>query len=95
MIDRSTIQSLIHKANCRYSGTGELKSCPLRFLQKKLRVIKDSLCTKCATFETLRRMMILYGHEAWTTLEEELHAQGIFKRREIRTIFSSVKENVV
>ncbi|XP_058449405.1 uncharacterized protein LOC131429348 [Malaya genurostris] len=53
------------------------------------------LHTKCTMYKTLIRPMILYGHEAWIMLEEELQALDAFERRVLRTIFGGVQKNGV
>ncbi|XP_062717045.1 uncharacterized protein LOC134292171 [Aedes albopictus] len=64
-------------------------------LQKKLRSKKIHPRTKCTMYKTLIRPVILYGHETWTMLEEDLQALGVFERRVLRTIFGGVQENGV
>uniref|UniRef100_A0A8D8E4R5 (northern house mosquito) hypothetical protein n=1 Tax=Culex pipiens TaxID=7175 RepID=A0A8D8E4R5_CULPI len=46
-------------------------------------------------YETLIRPVVLYGHETWTMLEEDLQALEVFERRVLRTIFGGVRENNV
>ena len=46
-------------------------------------------------YKTLIRPVVLYGHETWTMLEEDLQALGVFERRVLRTIFGGVQENGV
>lgn len=64
-------------------------------LQKKLRSKKIHPRTKCTMYKTLIRPVVLYGHETWTMLEEDLQALGIFERRVLRTIFGVMQENGV
>ncbi|XP_062716568.1 uncharacterized protein LOC134291990 [Aedes albopictus] len=64
-------------------------------LQKKLRSKKIHPRTKCTMYKTLIRPVIIYGHETWTMLEEDLQALGVFERRVLRTIFGGVQENGV
>ncbi|XP_062704756.1 uncharacterized protein LOC134287060 [Aedes albopictus] len=64
-------------------------------LQKKLRSKKIHPRTKCTMYKTLIRPVILYGHETWTMLEEDLQTLGVFERRVLRTIFGGVQENGV
>ena len=64
-------------------------------LHKKLRSHNLSLRTKCILYKTLIRPVVLYGHETWTMLEEDLRALGVFERRVLRTIFGGVQENGV
>ncbi|KRF97428.1 uncharacterized protein Dwil_GK26988, partial [Drosophila willistoni] len=64
-------------------------------LQKKLRSKKIHARTKCTMYKTLIRPVVLYGHETWTMLEEDLQALGVFERRVLRTIFGGVQENGV
>ncbi|KXJ70377.1 hypothetical protein RP20_CCG023878 [Aedes albopictus] len=51
--------------------------------------------TKCTMYKTLISPVILYGHETWTMLEEDLQVLGVFDRRVLRTIFGGVQENGV
>ena len=64
-------------------------------LQKKLRSKKIRHRTKCVMYKTLIRPVVLYGHETWTMLEEDLQALGVFERRVLRTIFGGVQEDGV
>ncbi|XP_062707776.1 uncharacterized protein LOC134288081 [Aedes albopictus] len=64
-------------------------------LQKKLRSKKIHPRTKCTMYKTLIRPVVLYGHETWTMLEEDLQALGVFEGRVLRTIFGGVQENGV
>lgn len=64
-------------------------------LQKKLRSKKIQPRTKCTMYKTLIRPVVLYGHETWTMLEEDIQALGVFERRVLRTIFGGVQENGV
>ena len=64
-------------------------------LHKTLRSQKFSLHTKCSIYKSLIRPVVLYGHETWTMLEEDLRALGVFERRVLRTIFGGVLENGV
>ena len=62
-------------------------------LHKSLRSRKFSLHTKCSIYKSLIRPVVLYGHETWTMLEEDLRALNVFERRVLRTIFGGVYEN--
>ena len=64
-------------------------------LHKTLRSGHLSRRTKCTMYETLIRPVVLYGHETWTMLEEDLQALEVFERRVLRTIFGGVRENGV
>ena len=64
-------------------------------LHKTLRSGKLHPRTKCTMYKTLIRPVVLYGHETWTMLEEDLQALGVFERRVLRTIFGGVCENGV
>ena len=64
-------------------------------LHKTLRSGHLSRRTKCTMYETLIRPVVLYGHETWTMLEEDLQALEVFERRVLRTIFGGVRENTV
>ena len=64
-------------------------------LHKTLRSGHLSRRTKCTMYETLIRPVVLYGHETWTMLEEDLQALEVFERRVLRTIFGGVRENNV
>ncbi|XP_039433298.1 uncharacterized protein LOC120415756 [Culex pipiens pallens] len=48
---------------------------------------------KCSIYKSLIRPVVLYGHETWTMLEEDLRALSVFERRVLRTIFGGVYEN--
>ncbi|XP_058456430.1 uncharacterized protein LOC131433842 [Malaya genurostris] len=71
------------------------KSCLLRAPKKNFRSKKIHLRTKCTMYKTLIRPVILYGHEAWIMLEEDLQALGDSERRVLRTIFGGVQKNGV
>ncbi|XP_039452873.1 uncharacterized protein LOC120431820, partial [Culex pipiens pallens] len=62
-------------------------------LHKSLRSRKFSLHTTCSIYKSLIRPVVLYGHETWTMLEEDLRALSVFERRVLRTIFGGVYEN--
>ena len=64
-------------------------------LHKHLRSNRLSPRTKCTLYKTLIRPVVLYGHETWTLLEEDLRALEVFERRVLRTIFGGVQENGV
>ena len=64
-------------------------------LHKQLRSNRLSPRTKCTLYNTLIRPVVLYGHETWTMLEEDLRALGVFERRVLRTIFGGVQEDGV
>jgi hypothetical protein len=53
-------------------------------LHKHLRSNRLSPRTKCTLYKTLIRPVVLYGHETWTLLEEDLRALGVFERRVLR-----------
>ncbi|KXJ81627.1 hypothetical protein RP20_CCG018417 [Aedes albopictus] len=46
-------------------------------------------------YKTLIRPVVLYRHETWTGLEEDLQALGVFERRVLRTTFGGVQDNGV
>ncbi|XP_039446685.1 uncharacterized protein K02A2.6-like [Culex pipiens pallens] len=48
---------------------------------------------KCSIYKSLIRPVVLYGHETWTMLEEDIRALSVFERRVLRTIFGGVYEN--
>ncbi|XP_052565823.1 uncharacterized protein LOC128093352 [Culex pipiens pallens] len=48
---------------------------------------------KCSIYKSLIRPVVLYGHETWTMLEEDLRALSVFERRVLRTIFGGVFGN--
>ncbi|XP_052563941.1 uncharacterized protein LOC128092892 [Culex pipiens pallens] len=50
-------------------------------LHKTLRSGHLSRRTKYTMYETLIRPVVLYGHETWTMLEEDLQALEVFERR--------------
>jgi endonuclease/exonuclease/phosphatase family metal-dependent hydrolase len=64
-------------------------------LHKQLRSNRLSLRTKYTMYKTLIRPVVLYGHETWTMLEEDLRALGVFERRVLRTIYGGVQEDGV
>ncbi|XP_055598363.1 uncharacterized protein LOC129747955 isoform X1 [Uranotaenia lowii] len=64
-------------------------------LHKQLRSRRLSPRTKCNLYMTLIRPVVLYGHETWILLEEDLRTLGVFERRVLRTIFGGVQENGV
>src|SRR5450830_141447 len=64
-------------------------------LHKQLRSNRLIPRTKCTLYNTLIRPVVLYGHETWTMLEEDLRALGVFERRVLRTIFGGVQEDGV
>ena len=45
-------------------------------LHKTLRSRKLHPRTKCTMYKTLIRPVVLYGHETWTMLEEDLFLKG-------------------
>lgn len=62
-------------------------------LQKQLRSNRLLPRTKCTLYKTLIRPVVLYGHETWTMLEEDLRILGVFERRVLRTIFGGIQES--
>lgn len=64
-------------------------------LHKSLRSKKLRPRTKCTMYKSLIRPVVLYGHESWTMLEEDLQALGVFERRVLRTIYGGVQEDGV
>ena len=44
------------------------------------------------TTRLLDQPVVLYGHETWTMLEEDIRALGVFERRVLRTIYGGVQE---
>ncbi|XP_055610109.1 uncharacterized protein LOC129757033 [Uranotaenia lowii] len=62
-------------------------------LHKQLRSRRLGPRTKCNLYTTLIRPVVLYGHETWILLEEDLRTLGVFERRVLRTIFGGVQEN--
>jgi len=64
-------------------------------LHKTLRSKKLQARTKCTMYTSLIRPVVLYGHETWTMLEEDLQALGVFERRVLRTIYGGVQEDGV
>ena len=64
-------------------------------LHKTLRSRKIHHRTKCTIYKSLIRPVVLYGHETWTLLEEDLQALEVFERRVLRTIFGGVQEHGV
>ena len=50
-------------------------------LHGNLRSRKFHHRTKCTMYSTLIRPVVLYGHETWTMLEEDMRALGVFERR--------------
>ena len=60
-------------------------------LHKTLRSRKLYPRTKYTIYKTLIRPVVLYGHETWTMLEEDLQALEVFERRVLRTIFGGVQ----
>ena len=61
-------------------------------LHGNLRSRKFHPRTKCTMYNTLIRPVVLYGHETWTMLEEDLRALGVFERRVLRTVYGGVQE---
>ncbi|XP_055610743.1 uncharacterized protein LOC129757503 [Uranotaenia lowii] len=64
-------------------------------LHKQLRSRRFSPRTKCKRYMTLIRPVVLYGHETWVLLEEDLRTLGVFEQRVLKTIFGGVQENGV
>jgi len=64
-------------------------------LHQSLRSRKLQPRTKCTMYKSLIRPVVLYGHETWTMLEEDLQALGVFERRVLRTIYGGVQEDGV
>ena len=48
--------------------------------------------TKCTLYSTLIRPVVLYGHETWIMLKEDMRALGVFEWRVLRTIYGGVHE---
>ncbi|EDS45411.1 conserved hypothetical protein [Culex quinquefasciatus] len=62
-------------------------------LPNHLRFTINLLSVKCSIYKSLIRPVVLYGHETWTMLEEDIRALSVFERRVLRTIFGGVYEN--
>ena len=64
-------------------------------VHKTLRSRKLHLRATFTMYKTPIRPVVLYGHETWTMLEEDLQALEVSERRVLRTIFGGVQEDGV